>query len=1002
MSSKTVEFLMESGEIAEENLKTVTDEMPGRYETVEELARGGSGRILVVFDRHVGRKIAMKELLSDLNKTSAKSDDPQETAIRNRFLREARVTGGLEHPAIVPVYEIGCHADGSFYYTMRLVKGKTLLSAIKKCHSVFDRLALLPHFYHVCNAVAYAHSKGVINRDLKPSNVMIGEFGETVVLDWGLAKIKDSEETIFVRHGSEEVGKTVIGQAIGTPSYMPPEQAEGKIGEIDEISDIYSLGAMLYQILTGRTPFSGKTVDEIIKKVLTEKVENAAKVDSDVPPELAAIAEKALSKDKNERYGSVSDFIDDLSAYMSGRKVGVYHYSLFESIKFAASRHKAAFISSLIVFSIVLFAAFQITLALNRATIAKHEAEHGKVTANYRTAQAFSEKSDRLDSEKSYIASRIYAAAAMYYNPLNKKSPEYSADFAASSGDSEEILSKAASKFYIRNFHRGAVFERDVRTGCRITAAVLSHDENTVAAGCENGSVVIYSFPELSEIYKFDLESSVMGIDFSDDDKTLFVSTAGDEDFIVNIQAKTAETSLGRTFDGNRSDFDGIAEKWYQKENDKIVSLSVSPDGKIILAGTESGKIAVFSKETKELLNILSFRSSAISNINFQKDGNYFVTASKEMKIVVWDAAAFAPLFVIDGHDSAIRTVFFAGTDRIVSAGEKGLLRIWKRHGKKGIKSFDITSYDIVKAAFINGLDAIFVVGGNKISIVSKNGEILFEHEEDFRISDADISDGGRYVAVAEESGRAIIYDRENGGVKDFEVGCAIDSVRISPDKKYIALVCGEEARLISLETSDIKTFKCLHSSRSGAAFSRDGLKFATICGGAVTLLSVPGFSLSGEVRIEGREAVGLEFMPDSTILAGFSKGILSHIDTLDNSIMDFSGRFDLKHSMAVSSDGTFAATLALHNGVRIWNVKEHKLLLAISTEKDPGCLLFAPDKNAVGVCIGGTVRFYPLDAPELELAPAELLHKMELEAGMELKDFYLETLTSEDISQRK
>ena len=142
--------------------------------------------------------------------------------------------------------------------------------------------------------------------------------------------------------------------------------------------------------------------------------------------------------------------------------------------------------------------------------------------------------------------------------------------------------------------------------------------------------------------------------------------------------------------------------------------------------------------------------------------------------------------------------------------------------------------------------------------------------------------------------------------------------------------------------------------------------------------------------------------MPDSTILAGFGKGILSHIDTSDNSIMDFSGRFDPKEEIAVSSDGAFAATLATHNGVRIWNVREHKLLLTIATDKDPGCLFFAPDRNSVGICIGGMVRFYPLDAPDLELTPAELLRKMELEAGMELKDFYLETLTSEDISQRK
>ena len=142
--------------------------------------------------------------------------------------------------------------------------------------------------------------------------------------------------------------------------------------------------------------------------------------------------------------------------------------------------------------------------------------------------------------------------------------------------------------------------------------------------------------------------------------------------------------------------------------------------------------------------------------------------------------------------------------------------------------------------------------------------------------------------------------------------------------------------------------------------------------------------------------------MSDSTLLAGFDKGILSHIDTYDNSIMDFSGRFDATGKIAVSSDGTFAATVAAHNGVRIWNVPEHRLFLTISTEKEPGSLIFVHGKNYLGICTGGKIRFYPLEAPDLELSPAQLLRKMEREAGMELKDFYLETLTSEDISQRK
>ena len=1002
MSDKTVDFLVDSGEPDPERLKTVTDEMPGRYEIVEELARGGSGRVLVVFDRHVGRKIAMKELLSDIAKAPSKADDPQITAIRNRFIREARVTGRLEHPSIVPVYEIGCHSDGSFYYTMRLVKGTTLLSAIRKCRTVSERLELLPHFYHVCNAVAYAHSKGVINRDLKPSNVMIGEFGETVVLDWGLAKIKDSDETVFVRQDNEGVGKTVFGQAIGTPSYMSPEQAEGNIGEIDEVSDIYSLGAILYQILTGRTPFSGRTTKEIIQKVINEKLENAVKEDKDIPPELAAIAEKALSKSKGERYATAGELLDDLSAYMAGRKVGVYHYSVFESLKFVASHHKAALLSSIIIFLIGLLAAVQILLLLNRTTVARQEAERDKITANYRTAQAFSEKSNKLDTEKSYIASRIYAAAAMYYNPLNKKSPEYAPGFSAHSGDSEEMLSSAASKFYIKNFHRGATFERDIPVGCRITAAALSHAENVIAAGCDNGMVTLFNFPSLSEIYKFDLADKILEFSFSDDDKKLSVLLPEEKNVVIDIQAKSAEASVGTMFDGNSAEMGKIFSKWYQKENDKITAFTLSPDKKTVLAGTESGRVAVFSKETGELLNSVTFRNSPLAGINFQNDGTHFITASKEGKVTVWDSEKLAPIFVIDGHDSAVAAAFFAGSDNLVSLGEDGLLRIWKRHGRKVTKLFDITSEDIRKAAFVKGLNAFFALSGNKISIVSKNNEILFEHEENFPILDADISSDGRYVVTTEKGAVLKFYDRESGGEKDIELKEEIRSVDISPDNDNAVVSGDSEILLVSFRKDEVKSVRCMRDSGVRPVFSGDGRQLAAACGGTITIFSLPGFSVSGEVKIEGRTALFLKFLPDSTLLAGFTKGTLSHIDTSDNSIMDFSGRFDATDKTAVSSDGLFAATVAAHNSVRIWNVREHKLFLTISTEKEPGCLLFDPDKNSVGIGSGGKIRFYPLEAPELELPPAQLLRKMEREAGMELKDFYLETFTSEDMSQRK
>ncbi|MBO4699264.1 protein kinase [bacterium] len=983
--------------------KAVTDEIPGRYEIFEELARGGSGRVLLVFDKHIGRKVAMKELLSDLVFSASDKNDPQVSATRNRFLREAKLTGRLEHPAIVPVYEIGRHPNGTFYYTMRLIKGTTLLKAIKKCGSIEERLELLHHFYNICNAVAYSHSKGVINRDLKPSNVMIGEFGETVVLDWGLAKIKDSDEMIFVQHEDFGVGKTVIGQAIGTPSYMSPEQAEGRIGEIDETSDIYSLGAILYQILTGRPPFSGKSVDEIISKVMTEKAENAVKREKNAPPELAAIAEKALSKDKGSRYSSVTEMLEDLTSYMSGRKVRVYRYSLFESLKFMATRHKAAFLSSLIILATVLFASVQIMFALNRATAAKNEAEHDKVTANYRTAQAFSEKSNKLDIEKSYITSRIYAAAAMYYDPKNKKSPEYDPEFAARSKEHEEILSNAVSKFYIKNFHRGAIFEKDIYSGCVISSSTFSEEGKIIAAGCKNGEVALFNFPALSQIYRFNLEHEVRKFRFSPDGRKLYVLLSNNGIFEISINEKRAERFSGKGFETYKAALEDSFSKWYQKENDKIETKTLSPDGKMLFAGTEKGRIAVFSATNGKLLKVQNFRNSAITDINFQSGGGIFIAASKEGKSVVWDSAELIPLFVIDGHNSPVRAAFFAGKDHIVTAGEDGLLRIWKTYGKKETKLFDSAFVNLRKALSAKGFKVITLSGEREISIVSKNKSVsVKKFEEKFPVSDVDTSEDGDFIAVSGANGTLKLHNFTKNTKKELKLtDSPVHSVKISPSVNFIAAADGEKIHLVSPETLETKSFPCKNATPHIMDFSPDGKEIAAVCDGIINLLSVPELETKNKIEIEGRKAVSLKFTPKSDLIAGFDKGFLSRIDTSANSIMDFSGKFEGNAGIAVSKDALFAATTAEHSAVKLWNIHEHSLVLTIPTEKDPECVLFEPEKNSLGICVGGEINFYPLEIPDLNLSPLELLNKTERDAGMKLRDFYLETLTSDEIQQK-
>jgi PAS domain S-box-containing protein len=285
-----------------------------RYALARLHATGGIGRIWLARDTAFGRNVALKELR------------PEHAAIathRSRFLQEARITGQLEHPGIVPVYELALRPhDHQPFYTMRFVRGRTLSEAARGWHETrlraqaapLDFVPLLNAFVTVCNTVAYAHSRGVIHRDLKGENVVLGDFGEVVVLDWGLAKFVDrvheepgNPSLVIDSRMSSEVGLTVQGQAIGTPAYMAPEQASGRLDHIDRRTDIYGLGAILYEIFTGRPPFSGSDTHDVLRKVRDEQPPLPREHWAEVPPALEGMCMRALAKSPTDRFSSAGE-----------------------------------------------------------------------------------------------------------------------------------------------------------------------------------------------------------------------------------------------------------------------------------------------------------------------------------------------------------------------------------------------------------------------------------------------------------------------------------------------------------------------------------------------------------------------------------------------------------------------------------------------------------------------------------------------------------------------
>jgi formylglycine-generating enzyme required for sulfatase activity len=314
-----------------------------RYEAAQEIAHGGMGTILRVRDRVLSRELAMKVVLD---------------ASPARFLDEAVLTGRLDHPGIVPVHELGVGADGRLFFTMRLIEGHTFADVIRwseRGERGITRVRALEILRSACDAVAHAHRRGVIHRDLKPSNVMVGNFGETYVVDWGIARRLDAPDAPDALAGAApdtasgaSAGlRTFHGAVLGTPAYMPPEQALGRLDEIGKTADVYALGAMLYHLLAGHPPYHDKlapeaTSEEIVAAVRTGPPTALARRDSKAAPELVSICEKAMRRAPRERYADMGGMADDLRAFLEDRVVRAHRTGALAELRKWIVRNRRA------------------------------------------------------------------------------------------------------------------------------------------------------------------------------------------------------------------------------------------------------------------------------------------------------------------------------------------------------------------------------------------------------------------------------------------------------------------------------------------------------------------------------------------------------------------------------------------------------------------------------------------------------------------------------------
>lgn len=1011
----------------------VTDETPGRYRQIREYARGGMGRVLLVHDMDMGRDVALKELFhagSSGETTLSPEYTPLDIGARYaRFLREARITCQLEHPSIVPVYELGRREDGRPYYTMKLVPGRTIRQAIEQAGSLRSRLGLLSHFLDLCQAIAFAHSKGVIHRDIKPSNVMIGQFGETIVIDWGLAKPRgDAQPPVAAEEAadngvsdSDEAGLTKTGQYLGTPQYMSPEQALGDLGNVGEASDVYSLGVVLYEILTGRPPFQGGSASQVMNRVLTQEPPSVESIEPEAPVELAAICVRAMRKDPRGRYSSAKELAEEIQRFQTGALVGAYQYKTGDLVRRFVRRHAKAISGAAAAFLAIL-----VTGALGVAGMVREQAQ----------------------TERALYQSSINLA----YNAVDNGRLE----------EAEDALARAPETY--RGLEWGLVGgmchpERMIlRHRDYVEIALYSPDGTKIVTCVHNGNALIWDAPTGQKSYEIcPPDESFCRAVWSADGTLLVLTTWLERTYIYDTRdyallrevrgyapAMSPDSKIlaAATQDGEvvtlYDPLSGNVMRTFPKLPTHIIQLAFSDNGRQVAAGINDGSVWVWTLDTDAAWHTGPVHAPSTRYVVFSPDSAVLLSAGADGKGILWDAGSGAELRRLEGHEAAISgACFLPGGRRILTASADRTIRVWDAETGKEVAKHDGFSSPLGFVApspdgseFMTHIDsstermaavirpviplkqrqtlaahnapvntvafspdgALLASGGGSWRNLDDDRVILWDTRDnsirrEIRTGHGPVlgvaffSDGTR-IAAGNEDGTASIFDVATGQcLRTFSKHSkACGSVAVSPDGSVLATASWQnDAILWDAATGERRALLNDSPDRLDAiAFDPVGRLVATGgMDGPVRLYRVSDGQLDGELLPEdlrqagelapkGNRRIGaLAFSPDGKWLV--AAGDLGRVTMWDvaqrREVRTFKGHKSYVKAAVFSHDGRRLITAGKDAAIWFWDVETGQQVMFLERHKqDVNALaLRGDDGQMASASNDGTVVLWPI-----------------------------------------